>query len=204
MNTTRPGHNEMILKSSVNSFKKGRLFYVLGASGVGKDSLLRYARPFLSQSNVLFAHRYITRAVQINDENHVSLSEDEFLNRQQKGCFMFAWHSHNLHYGIGIEVQDWLNLGCDVVINGSREYFNHAIERYPELIPVLISASLTILEQRLIARGRESLEQIHQRLQGALSYQNLSHPKLITINNNNLLEQAGKQLVEVLLGKCES
>ena len=39
-----------------------RLFYLVGASGSGKDSLLGYARGKLAGApDVLFAHRYITR-----------------------------------------------------------------------------------------------------------------------------------------------
>jgi ribose 1,5-bisphosphokinase len=39
-----------------------RLFYVIGASGAGKDTLLRYARVRVGGSGgVVFAHRYITR-----------------------------------------------------------------------------------------------------------------------------------------------
>ena len=41
-----------------------QLIYIVGASGVGKDSLMHYARQRLNGSEpILFAHRYITRPV---------------------------------------------------------------------------------------------------------------------------------------------
>ena len=39
----------------------GRLVYVMGPSGAGKDSLLSFARSALADEPVVFAHRYITR-----------------------------------------------------------------------------------------------------------------------------------------------
>ncbi len=50
---------------------KARLIYVMGASGSGKDSLMRYAREKLAKhSNIVFAHRYITRPADAGGENH--------------------------------------------------------------------------------------------------------------------------------------
>ena len=54
----------------------GTLFYVVGASGAGKDSLLAYARAALGGGTpVFFAHRYITRPAEAGGENHVALSK---------------------------------------------------------------------------------------------------------------------------------
>lgn len=57
----------------------GRIFYVIGASGAGKDSLIAYARRVLNgDEGVLFAHRYITRLLDGNSENFIALSTAEF------------------------------------------------------------------------------------------------------------------------------
>lgn len=189
---TRPGQLGQEIEAA-----QGHLYYVIGASGVGKDSLLNYARPFLSHAPVVFAHRYITRPVELSGENHVSLSEAEFLNRQQYGCFLFDWQSHGLHYGIGQEVQDWLDRGLNVVMNGSRGYLAEATLRLPNLRPVLITVSLDKLKTRLEQRGRENPEQIQERLLRASEYSKLSHPNLMTVSNDEDLEIAGQQLVTV-------
>ncbi len=164
--------------------RQGHLYYVIGASGVGKDSLLNYARPFLSHAPVAFSHRYITRPVELGGENHIYLSEVEFLNRQQYGCFLFSWQSHDLHYGIGQEVQDWLDRGLNVVVNGSRGYLAEASLLVPNLRPVLITAVLDNLRKRLEQRGRENAEQIQERLLRASEFSQLTHPNLITVSND--------------------
>ena len=190
---TRPGQLDQESESH-----QGHLYYVIGASGVGKDSLLNYARPLLSHAPVILAHRYITRPVELKGENHISLSDVEFLNRQQYGCFLFTWQNHGLHYGIGLEVQNWLDKGLNVVVNGSRGYLPEAMLRMPNLRPVLITVALDKLKSRLEQRGRESAEQIRERLQRATEFPELNHPNLVTIPNDGELAIAGQQLVSVL------
>lgn len=48
----------------------GKLIYLVGASGSGKDSLLQALR---QQQTIplLVAHRYITRACNAGSENHI-------------------------------------------------------------------------------------------------------------------------------------
>lgn len=181
-----------------NSVKQGQLFYIIGASGAGKDSLLNYVRPLLADRSVVVAHRYITRPVELTGENHIQLSEAEFLNRQGRGCFLFSWQSHGLYYGIGCEVQNWLDLGLNVVINGSRGYLDEATSLMPDIKPVLITVSQDKLKARLEQRGRESSAEITERLQRAQQFDQLSHPNLIKVSNNESLEVAGQQLFTVL------
>lgn len=178
---------------------KGRLFYVIGPSGVGKDTLLNYVRPRLSHAPVLFAHRYITRPVELTGENHVSLSMDEFENRMQLGCFLFAWQSHELCYGIGQEVADWLEMGINVVINGSRGYLKQAAKIMPDLVPVLIRADQRVLRHRLEGRGRETEEQIVERLERALAFEKIFHKNMHVIDNNGEISVAGQELLTLFL-----
>jgi len=182
----------------------GTLFYVIGASGAGKDSLLRAARTELATENVIgenviFAHRYITRPVELAGENHIALSPQEFRTRQHAGLFALHWHSHALDYGLGIEINAWLERGFNVVMNGSRAYLDEAARRYPEtLVPVLVRVSPEILRARLKARGRENTAQIDERLAGTQAFEGLQHPRLHIIHNDEELAQATAQLVEVL------
>ena len=184
--------------------RAGSLYYVIGASGVGKDSLLNYVRPLLASQPVLIAHRYITRPVELTGENHVQLSDAEFLKRQNYGCFLFTWQSHGLHYGIGKEVECWLSQGLDVVINGSRGYLEEATSLWPDIKPILVTVSLDKLQQRLEARGRENAAQIQERLKRAASFTELSHPNLITLSNDGSLKEGGEEFYELLTSKPES
>ena len=177
------------------------LFYVIGASGAGKDSLIDYIRSNLpGDAPVVIAHRYITRPADAGGENHVALSRQEFLLRQQQACFAMHWYSHDTCYGIGTEINLWLNHDLNVVVNGSRAYLNEAAQRYPNLVPVLISVDPEVLRDRLRARGREDEQQINKRLQQAIQLEKqVRHPDLIRLENNTRLQDAGQSLLNIIL-----
>ncbi|MBO1113385.1 phosphonate metabolism protein/1,5-bisphosphokinase (PRPP-forming) PhnN [Bordetella petrii] len=179
-----------------------RLVYLMGASGSGKDTLLRCLRTALQpQEPVLVAHRYITRPSGA-DEASVSLSEAEFERRAAMGCFALHWASHGLRYGIGIEIDTWLASGAAVVINGSRAHLAQACARYPDLAAIEVVADPAILARRLAARGRETPEQIAARLQRA------SRPflapagcQVTQLANNGLPEEAAQRLLSLVRSK---
>ncbi|HEV2479282.1 MAG TPA: phosphonate metabolism protein/1,5-bisphosphokinase (PRPP-forming) PhnN [Puia sp.] len=173
-----------------------QLIYIVGASGVGKDSLMLYARQQLNGSiPLVFAHRYITRPATQGSENHVALTVEEFLNRKAGGLFALDWESHGLYYGIGIEIDVWMERGFLVVVNGSRQYLPVAKERYPDMMAIVIEADPEIIRHRLESRGREKGEEIEQRIRRQPS---LDVEGLIRISNNGLLEEGGEDLISVL------
>ncbi len=185
--------------ASGRSGRSGRLIYVVGPSGSGKDSLLAYARRHLPREvPIVFAHRYITRPVQPNDENHVALSEQEFALRVRHGCMAMHWVSHEHRYGIGIEIDAWLGCGLDVVVSGSRAYLLHALARYPALALAAVTAPLEVLRGRLEARGRESAESIVARLARAAAYSTPASPPEVEFRNDGPIERAGDELVAYL------
>lgn len=175
-----------------------RLIYVAGASGVGKDSLIQYARRQLNGAlPILFAHRYITRGQNEGGENHIALTPPEFLQHRDSGLFALHWESHGLYYGIGHEIDAWMTAGFHVVINGSRQYLPQALERYPQILPVIIEADPAIIRIRLENRGREESTGIDNRIKRQAAVPS-SLPELIRIQNNGLLEAAGDSLLECL------
>ena len=179
------------------------LFYVIGASGSGKDSLMNYARNNMpDDAPVLFAHRYITRPADAGGENHVALSTREFERRKELGCYAMHWFSHETHYGIGKEINTWLSHDLDVVVNGSRGFLQEATELFPNLVPVLISVDPVILSDRLYARGRESSDQIRKRLIQAIELEkDVKHNQLLKIENNSSISEAGNQLLNAILNR---
>ena len=176
----------------------GRLVYVMGPSGAGKDTLLAFARQQLAGSHVLFAHRYITRTADAGGENHVGLSVEEFDVRAALGLFALQWSSHQLRYGIGIEIDDWLECGCTVVVNGSRGHLLEALDRYPTLDVIQIEAHPAVLAARLSARGRESAEQVQARLARRIAVALPSRVSMTTIDNSGMLEDAARSLLDLL------
>lgn len=180
---------------------QGRLVYLMGPSGVGKDSLLAAARR--RHPDWLVAHRYITRPSSVN-EDCVSLTPAEFAWRRQAGLFCLHWRAHGLDYGLGIEVPVWLDRGATVLINGSRRALPQAAARFPRaLLPLLVTARPAVLRERLERRGRESPAQIearlarHRELQAACS-------EVPRLDNSGTLEATLAVLEARLAGECVS
>lgn len=176
--------------------KAGQLYYVMGPSGAGKDSVLGWVREHGVTHGVLCAHRYITRPAHAGGENHVALSEEEFNQRERRGLFALTWEAHGLHYGIGSEVAHWLAHGADVLVNGSRGAFELACERLPALRPVLITASTQAIARRLAERGRESEEAIAARLARVDAY--AVPDGSMVIRNDGCLAEAGSTLLQAI------
>lgn len=176
------------------------LFYVIGASGAGKDSLMLAARQALDGEAIAFAHRYITRSAEAGGENFIGLTLAEFAQRDKKGAFYFSWTSHDLHYGVGSEVLSWLQGGLTVVVNGSRAYLPQAQEKCTalniKLVPIWVVCDLPALAARLRARGRESEAQIEERLRRAAQF--LPPEDARVINNSGTLEQSLAQWLPLL------
>lgn len=63
----------------------GKLIWLMGPSGSGKDNLLAELR-LREQTQLLVAHRYITRDASAGSENHIALSEREFFPRGAKSA----------------------------------------------------------------------------------------------------------------------
>jgi len=142
----------------------GRLIYLIGPSGSGKDSLLDAAREPMAERGCRIVRRVITRSAEAKGEAAQAVSVERFLTMQAQGEFALSWVANGLHYGIPKEIDEWLADGHDVLINGSRGHMPLARERYPELLAVLLTVDQAVLRQRLLARGREPLDEIDARL----------------------------------------
>lgn len=178
---------------------KGALIYLIGPSGAGKDSLLTALRK-TDAEKLLIAHRYITRPLNTQDaEQHVFLSEAEFQTRRQHGLFALDWLAHERAYAIGTEVDNWLQYGFRVVVNGSREYLPTARAKYGQrLIPVCLLVTRKTLEKRLVERGRENAEQIALRLERARKYQDGLPDDCLFLHNENDIQDAARRFLKLM------
>lgn len=177
---------------------RGRLYYLIGPSGAGKDSLIHYARERIGSAPVLFAHRYITRRADAGGENHVAVSSSEFARMRNADLFALHWQANGLEYGVGNEVERWLAAGLDVVVNGSRTHLESAARRFATLCPVLIEVSEEVLAERLHSRGRETPAEIRARIARSRALPWPDHPALVTIRNDNELAAAGNALLDLI------
>lgn len=171
----------------------GVLVYVVGPSGAGKDTLIARVQdmPTGSQETrpLHVARRSITRPAGGSAEKHHEMTEAGFARALQKGEFVMHWESHGLCYGISREIDGWLAADAVVIVNGSREYLPEAVKLYPRLVPVLVRVTPEALRQRLAARGRETAEEIDERVRRAeLTVPDV--PGLVVIDNSGPLENA--------------
>jgi phosphonate metabolism protein PhnN/1,5-bisphosphokinase (PRPP-forming) len=142
-----------------------RLVLVVGASGVGKDSVLGGARAaFRGDPRVVFVRRVITRPAGSGGEDNVAVTSEEFAALRDRQAFTIHWRAHGLAYGLPRRMDDDLALGRVVVANVSRQVLDDARRRYPGLTVCVVMASIDTLRTRLLARGRESAAQIEARL----------------------------------------
>ncbi|NWA05417.1 phosphonate metabolism protein/1,5-bisphosphokinase (PRPP-forming) PhnN [Pseudomonas gingeri] len=184
----------------------GRLIYLIGPSGSGKDSLLDAAREPLAQRGCRIVRRVITRSAEAVGEAAHGVSAEQFAAMQVQGAFALSWKANGLFYGIPREIDQWLEEGQDVLVNGSRGYLPQARERYPDLLVVLLTVDQVVLRERLLARGRESLPEIEARLArnadftlgaGVLA---ADDPSLVLLDNSGPIRQTVTRLF-ALIGK---
>ncbi|MDE1570770.1 phosphonate metabolism protein/1,5-bisphosphokinase (PRPP-forming) PhnN [Aquabacter sp. P-9] len=140
----------------------GALILVVGPSGAGKDTLIDIARAALAErSDVHVARRLVTRPAGAG-EAHGTLTLEDFARLQPR--FALCWQAHGLSYALGEDVADWISAGHTVIANGSRATLPVARARFERLCVVHVTAPVDVRAQRLAARGRESAQDIAERL----------------------------------------
>ncbi|MBT9237384.1 phosphonate metabolism protein/1,5-bisphosphokinase (PRPP-forming) PhnN [Pseudomonas inefficax] len=176
----------------------GRLIYLVGPSGSGKDSLIDASRERLAAAGVQIARRVITRSAEAKGEAAHGVTSEQFEALRAQGAFAMYWQANGLDYGIPVQVDQWLAAGRAVLVNGSRAYLAEARRRYPNLLAVLVQVRPEVLRERLLARGRESAEEVEQRLARNARLQALADPSLHVLDNSTTLETAVAALFALL------
>lgn len=180
---------------------EGAFVAVVGPSGVGKDTLIAYAKARLGadgQPPVHFVRRVITRAADGSTEEHDSLSTEAFEHARAGGAFSLAWEAHGLHYGLPESVDRHIAAGDTVVANLSRAAIPGLMKRYRHVAVVAVTASAETLARRLMARGRESPEEVSARLARGTDSTFRIDGAVTTIANDGPIEDAGNALVAAI------
>ena len=178
------------------------IYMVGGPSGAGKDTLLLAARAELQKRDdaggVAFVKRKITRAADKCTDLETPVTEAAMDAGQARGEHAFYWEAHNTKYAIPKRDLDAaLAAGKRAVLNVSRGVVADCVARYEssrcEVYFLNVSASASVLTQRLLKRGREPPEEVEKRVARA----KLAEPKgahVIHIINEGSKE-AGCKLV---------
>ena len=129
---------------------------VVGGSGVGKDTVMRHARPLLPQAR--FVRRVITRPAEPN-EDHEPMTASEFARRDADGGFAVTWEAHDLRYAVP-------RVACAgvAIVNGSRRALDRIEAAFARIAVVEITASAGTRAERLRRRGREGDAEIARRV----------------------------------------
>lgn len=176
----------------------GHLVLVVGPSGAGKDAVMAGAKTTLTaQDNVVFPRRFVTRLSNPDAEDHVSMTEMEFAVAVADGAFSLWWRAHGNSYGIGRFIEGYLDSGATVVINCSRASVTDACNRFPFVTVVEITAPEDVLVERIVRRGRETVEQARDRVNRLVP----DYPpgvRVMRIVNDGPLERAVSQFKEML------
>ena len=148
-----------------------KVIYVMGPSGVGKDSLLNCLRSHVKHLQpapaLHFARRTITRAAGDATEDHEAISPENFAQLASEGGFALHWQAHGLHYGVRhTEIAGRVGW---VIVNGSRAYVQEARERCPGLTVLHVSAPENLVRQRLLSRQRETAAEVEARVRRSQS-----------------------------------
>ncbi|WFU09052.1 phosphonate metabolism protein/1,5-bisphosphokinase (PRPP-forming) PhnN [Rhizobium sp. CB3090] len=176
----------------------GIMAVVVGPSGAGKDTLMNLAaRHLAGRPDVHFVRRIITREGDAGNEDHKSVSDADFDALQRAGAFAVSWEAHGLKYGIPAAVRDELALGHLVIANGSRSVLDRFQTAFPRLKVINITAQREVLAERLMARGRESREDVLKRLERGSLTVNGSYD-VANIDNSGTLEEAERAIIAEL------
>ena len=179
--------------------KKGKLFIVLGPSGVGKGTLLK---GFLANNtNVLYSISTTTRAPRVGEEDGVHYffeSVENFKKMIENDEFLeWAEFSGNF-YGTNKKfVEKRLNQGFDILLEIEVQGAKKVLQTVKDAVSIFIlPPSREELEKRLRGRKTETEDAIEKRLKRAIAeLDEASDYKYQVVNNN--IDEAISKLQEI-------
>jgi len=169
---------------------KKKIILIVGASGVGKDSLIKEAKKDLKKE-FNFVKRYITRKPDKNEKNYF-LENCAFKLLKDNDYFISSWEAHENFYGISKNsIKNRLN-----IISISRSKISDFEKNFEKVYVINITLNKEELKNRLIKRGRESLEEIQKRLDR--SYDKIEAKNLINFENDKPFEESKEAFIKLL------
>ena len=150
--------------------RRGILFVLSGASGVGKGTVLRSV--LLEDENLYFSVSWTTRAQrkgELDSKDYHFVTREDF-EQEMKGIG-FLEHAEfvgNLYGTPRRAVEKKLEAGIDVMLDVERIGALNVKRLVPDAVLIqLVPPNLSKLRQRLLKRGTDALEVIGRRLERA-------------------------------------
>ena len=181
----------------------GLLFGVVGPSGAGKDTLIASAKARLgSDERFSFPRRVITRTPD-GSEDSEPVSTTEFCRRMEQGEIALNWHAHGLDYGLPACIDEDIRNGRTVVVNLSRGTVGQVRSRYLRSLIILVIADADIRASRIAARGRETYDEIRQRLARSVTTFTTEDADLV-MDNSGALETSVEHFLTLMRETCRA
>lgn len=148
----------------------GSLFVVAAPSGAGKSSLVNAL--LANEPSIRLSISCTTRAPRPSEKHgreYFFLSEQQFIERQQRGEFLEHAKVHGNYYGTSrLTVEEQTRAGVDVLLEIDWQGAQQIRRQYRDAVGIFIlPPSLATLEERLRKRAQDSEEVISQRLEAA-------------------------------------
>lgn len=150
--------------------REGSLFIISGPSGAGKGTLVDCLLTRVSGLQVsVSATTRAPRPGEVDGEDYIFLSSDEFQRRIDAGDFLEWAEVHGNRYGtLRSTVEDRIGAGCDVILEIDPQGAFQVMDVLPSSVLIFITApSMTELERRIRQRGAESEDEVRMRLETA-------------------------------------
>jgi ribose 1,5-bisphosphokinase len=183
---------------------KGKLFFIVGNSGSGKDSLIKEVLKNYPKElkPLIVPKRYITRPPSPDTEDFISITEKEFRDMLDKGEFLFHWGIYHKFYAVKKDIMTKIEEGYSILVNISRKILEEAREKYSFLRIIFVHVPFEITAQRIKERDREDPKELQERLERARKNQDLEIADFV-VDNSGDLQTAGKQLLEYIIKEVE-
>ena len=180
--------------------ERGTLVVVSGFSGAGKGTVL--AQVLARRPDLYFSVSFTTRAPREGEQDGVNyhfVTREEFQARIGRGEFLeYAEYVGN-YYGTSMQViREKLERGIDVVLEIEIQGALKVKEKYPDaLMLFLVPPDAQTLKERLVGRGTETADVIHDRLErAAQEAQEMGSYEYIIVNDD--LDTCVKQVHELI------
>jgi len=167
-----------------------KIVLIVGASGVGKDTLLKSSKKDLkNQCN--FIKRYITRKPDKSEKNYY-VDDYAFEILKHNSFFVSTWSAHNNYYGIAKNsIKSGLN-----IISISRAKIDDFEKVFDKVYTIHVSVPKEELKNRLLLRDRESHEEIEARLNR--TYKKIEAKNLIEFDNSKSIDDSKDDFIKLI------
>ncbi len=165
-----------------------KLILIVGASGVGKDTLIKAIKDDIKAN---FVTRYVTRIPDENETNYYIAKED-FVCLKDKDFFVSFWEAHGNCYGVSKNsILDGLN-----IISVSRDSIKDFETEFEEVVTINIKIPTQMLYNRLKSRNREDENTILNRIKR--SDKQVVAKRLVEFYNDKSIEQSKQEFVSLI------